>query len=260
MSDITAVLPTLLAFFFGFLLLAYLSYQVTIQLQLLVYYSTGSRDMPIIILFLILFPGVLIHETAHWATARLLGLKTSKFRVWPKKSGKHIGMGSVNVERGGTLLDSLVGMAPLIVGTFLIAIIGHRVFNAYLISDALVIGRWQEGLRAMWIALNKPDSAIWAYLLFAIGNSMVPSTSDREPVKPLLLYIAIAALLYVIIGLPLSPLGSILDWLQPLLVDLSSAIFFIILIDLIIIAVLLMLRVFVEPPKGNAKTSKKHRR
>lgn len=260
MSELTTTLPTLLAFFFALVCLAYLSHKVSIELQLLVYYSTGSRDMPVVILFLALFPGVLIHESAHWATARLLGLKTSKFRVWPKRSGKHIGMGSVNVERGGTLLDSMVGMAPLIVGTFLIGLIGHRVFNAYLISDALLIGRWQAGLRAMWIALNKPDGGIWAYLLFSIGNAMFPSTSDREPVKPLLLYIGIAALLYFVLGLPLSPLGSVIDWLLPLLVDLSSALFFIILIDLIILAVLLMLKVFVEPPKGNAKTPKRKRR
>lgn len=259
MVDITVALPTLLAFFFALLILAYLSHKVSIELQLLIYYSTGSRDMPIIILFLALFPGVLIHESAHWATARLLGLKTSKFRVWPKRSGKHIGMGSVNVERGGALRDSLVGLAPLIVGTFLIALIGHRVFNAFLISDALLVGQWREGLRAMWLALNKTDGAIWAYLLFAIGNAMVPSTSDREPVKPLLLYIGIAAILYFFLGLPLSPFGSILNWLTPLLVDLSSALFFIILIDILILAVLLMLKLFVEPPKGNAKTPKRRK-
>jgi len=259
MLDITAVLPTLLAFFLALLILAYLSYKVSIELQLLIYYSTGSKYMPIVILFLALFPGVLIHEAAHWVTARLLGLKASKFRVWPKRTGKHIGMGSVNVEQGGALRDSLVGLAPLIVGTFLIALIGHRVFDAYLISDALLVGRWQEGLRAMWLALNKTDGAIWAYLLFAIGNAMVPSTSDREPVKTLLLYIAIAVLFYFILGLPLSPLSFMIGWLLPLLVDLSSALFFIILIDLIILMVLLMLRIFVEPPKGSAKMPKRRR-
>jgi len=259
MSEFATALPTLLAFFFSLFILAYLSYKISIELQLLVYYSTGSKDMPVIILFLVLFPGVLIHETAHWATARLLGLKTSKFRVWPKRSGKHIGMGSVNVERGGLFLDSLVGMAPLIIGTFIIALIGHRIFSAFLISEAVLEGRWADGLRAMWIALNKPDGAIWAYLLFAIGNAMVPSSSDSEPVKPLLLYTAIAATIYIFLGLPLTPVGSLIGWLLPLLVDLSSALFFIILIDLLILMVFLMLKVFVEPPKGNAKTPKRRR-
>lgn len=248
MPELTAALPTLLAFLISLLLLAYLSNRVSQELQYLVFCGTGSKNMPVVILFLVLLPGVFIHEASHWVAARLLGLKTGKFRVWPKRSGKYIGMGSVSVERGGTLRDSLVGMAPLIIGTFIIAFIGHRVFNAYLISEAIVETRWQDGFRAMWIALNKPDGAIWAYLLFAIGNAMFPSSSDREPVKPLLLYIAIAAALYIILGLPLTPVGSVLDSSLPVLGDLSSALLFIIVIDIIILAVILMLKVFVEPP------------
>lgn len=248
MPGLATALPTLIAFFASLLILAYLSYKVSQEIQYLVYYSTGSKNMPVVVLFLVLLPGVFIHEASHWVTARLLGLKTGKFRVWPKRKGKYIGMGSVSVERGGTLLDSLVGMAPLIIGTFLIALIGHRVFNAYLISEAMLDTRWQDGLRAMWIALNKPDGAIWAYLLFAIGNAMFPSSSDREPVKPLLLYIVIAVALYILVGLPLSPFGSLLDSSLPLIGDLSSALLFIIVIDVIILAVMLMLKVFVEPP------------
>lgn len=249
MPEFAAALPTLLAFFFCLLILAYLSNRVSNELQYLVYYGTGSKNMPVVILFLALLPGVFVHEASHWLTARLLGLKTGKFRVWPKRSGKYIGMGSVSVERGGTLLDSLVGMAPLIIGTFLIALIGHRVFNAYLISEAILDTRWQDGLRAMWIALNKPDGALWAYLLFAIGNAMFPSSSDREPVKPLLLYIAVAVALYIFLGLPLTPVGSLLDYSLPYISDLGSALLFIILLDIIILAVILMLKVFVEPPK-----------
>ena len=40
---------------------------------------------------------------------------------------------------------------------------------------------------------------------FAIGNAMMPSPSDTEPIKPLLLYVALAATLYFLVGLPLAP-------------------------------------------------------
>jgi hypothetical protein len=73
---------------------------------------------------------VVIHEAAHWGMARLLGLRTGKFRVWPKRQGRHIGLGSVSVESRHVVLDSLVGIAPLLVGTALVAIIGNAIFDA----------------------------------------------------------------------------------------------------------------------------------
>ena len=113
-APLIATLPTLLVFVLFLLALAWLSRQLSLQIQWLLVLLTRSPDLTMLLLFLLLLPGVIIHEAAHWGMARLLGLKTSKFRVWPKKKGKHIGLGSVSVQRGNLWQDSLVGMAPLI--------------------------------------------------------------------------------------------------------------------------------------------------
>ena len=247
MSTFSAALPVLLGLVISFLLLAWLSRQISQRLQAVVYYLTRSLDFAIILLFLFLLPGIFLHEGAHWVAARLLGLKTGKFRVWPKVQGRQIGLGSVSVQRGNVWQDSLVGLAPLIVGSIAIAWIGQRVFLAHDISTMVLQGRWAEGFSTFWRALGGPDGPLWAYLLFAIGNAMMPSASDREPLLPLLLYTSLAALIYVLIGLPLAPLTTLLTGLIPTLEDLTSAFVFTITLDVLILLVLYLLEALVGP-------------
>jgi len=247
MPDIASALPILIGLILAFLTLAWVNRQISLYIQRLFYAVTRSLNLAILALFLFLLPGIFLHEAAHWATARLLGLKTGKFRVWPKPQGRYIGLGSVSVQRGQLWQDSLVGLAPLIVGSILIALIGQQIFFAYQISASLVQGHIIEGLRLFWGALGEPDGALWAYLLFAIGNAMMPSASDREPLLPLLLYTGLAALIYALIGLPLSPLASALTWLIPTLEDLTSAFVFTVALDVIILLVLYGLEILFAP-------------
>ena len=179
--------------------------------------------------------------------ARLVGLRTGKFSVWPKRKGKYIQLGSVTVQQGGVGLDSLVGMAPLIIGSILLGFISHRIFGAYEITNALIEGQVEQGIDMFITAFQQPDSTIWAYLLFVIGNIMMPSVSDREPVKQLLLYLAIATIVYLFIGLPLGPIQAFFAFLAPSLADLSSAFLFIILIDIVVLVVLLIIELLTRP-------------
>lgn len=246
-SPLLATLPTLLLFVLFLLILAWLSRQLSLQIQWLIYLLTRNEELTTLLLFLLLLPGVVIHEAAHWAMARLLGLKASKFRVWPKKKGKQIGLGSVSVQRGNLWQDSLVGMAPLIVGSTAIALIGEAVFKAQTLSLALGDQRWLDGGRAFWQALQEPDGLLWAYLLFAIANAMMPSASDREPVQPLIYYAALAIGLYVLLGLPATPFAQVLSWLAPTLQNLTNAFIFTVILDGLILLVLFLVLRLIAP-------------
>ncbi|MCB0121027.1 MAG: hypothetical protein KDE58_02225, partial [Caldilineaceae bacterium] len=178
-SELQSLLPTILGFVASLLLLAWLSRQLSLQIQTLFVYLTRNGDLTMILLFLLLLPGIVIHEAAHWFAARALGLKTGKFRVWPRKQGKYIGLGSVSVQRGNLWQETIVGMAPLIVGTVLLALIGEHIFHVFRFSIALSEQQWINSWRAFQQALQEPDGILWAYLLFAIANAMMPSASDR---------------------------------------------------------------------------------
>ena len=239
-------LPTLLLLAVALLALAWLSGQLSIRTQLVVYHLTGSLDLATVAIFLLLLPGVFVHELSHWVTAKLLGLHPSRFRVWPKRHKHGLGLGSVHVRSGGTWRDSAVGMAPLIAGSILLALVGSYVFEADLLLGQLEQGRLINVLGAFFDALARPDGLVWAYALFVIGNSMMPSRSDRQPLRTLLLYLAFAALIYFVVGLPIDPLTALLGWLIPMIEVLVGALIFVILLDAIVVSVLFLVESIVR--------------
>jgi hypothetical protein len=222
-------------------ILAWFSRLISLRIQELVYLITGSQDMPMVVLFLVLLPGVVLHEFSHWIVAKLLGLHPGRFRVWPKKQGKYIGLGSVSVRQGGPLADSLVGIAPLVIGSIVVTTIGLQVFATSQMTAAWNHGAWLGGLGLVLHSLNRPDGLAWAYLLFVVANAMMPSASDRQPVKSLLLYLILAGLIYFILDFPLTALMTPLEWLVAPLQALTSALLFVLVLDAFVLAILFLL-------------------
>lgn len=242
MSELSGALYAPLSFIAALLTLAWLSRQISIHIQIPIYYGTRSKDAPTVALFLIFLPGIFIHESAHWIMAKLFGLRTGKFRVWPTRKGKHIGLGSVDVDRGGVVADSLVGLAPLIVGTLLIGLISHYIFATNRIINELATGNLPDVMQAIRATLAVEDGLLWAYLLFTIANSMMPSASDREPLKPVLVYGLTGVILYFMLGLSATVIQQIVTWLLPTIQNLTSAFTFTILLNSIVLIVLFVIR------------------
>ena len=238
MPLLSDALPALLLLAVALFALAWLSRQLSIRTQLVVLHATGSMDMATLAIFLLLMPGVFVHELSHWVAAKVLGLRPSKFRVWPKRHKGSLGLGSVTVRSGGVWRDSLVGMAPLISGSVMITLVGAAVFETDMLLGQLTQGRMLDTLGAFFDALARPDGLLWAYALFVIANSMMPSRSDRQPLRSLLIYVAFAALIYFVVGLPLDPFTTLLGWLGPAIQILTGALIFVILLDAAVVSVL----------------------
>ena len=246
MVDLATTLPPLVGSLFLLLLLAWLNRQISLHIQFPFYTLTRSQNGATLAIFLIFLPGVLIHESAHWTMARLLGLKTGKFRVWPKRQGKYIGLGSVSVESRDPIRDSLVGVAPLLVGIVLVTIIGNIIFDAQLLSQFLSQGDWRTATTTFRQELDRPSGLLWAYLLFTIANAMMPSASDREPVKPVLFYGALAIVFYILLGMPVQGATAVMQWFTPTLQNLSSALLFVIVLDIVALGVLYLIRLLIQ--------------
>ncbi|MBP7964830.1 MAG: hypothetical protein KBG20_21740 [Caldilineaceae bacterium] len=241
-----SIWPSLLGLVLSLAVLAGLSRLLSRYVQLTVLHLTRSPDMVMVVYFLIFLPGVFIHEAAHWLMARLLGLKTGKFRVWPQRQGKYIGLGSVQVSSGGVIIDNLVGMAPLIAGTLLITLIGVGVFETDSLASALQQGRIGAVVQTAWQTLGQADGGLWAYLIFVVGNVMMPSASDRHQLTPLLLYLLLAGVLYLLLDLPRQWLTVGLANLTAPMDVLTSAIFFVIGLDLVAVAIFFVLSWLLE--------------
>lgn len=155
---------------------------------------SGDREVAVLFNFLVLLPGVVLHEVSHWAVARLLGVRTGRLSIVPKrKSQGRISFGSVRVAAVDPVRESIIGLAPLIVGCTLILGLGHWRFATRMITP-LTLEAVLSLLRNLILA---PDAWVWLYLIFAISNAMLPSDSDLRPWRTLLIFlIAAVAILY----------------------------------------------------------------
>ncbi len=160
-----------------------------------------DNEAAMLLYFVLLLPGILIHELSHWLAARLLGVRTGKITLWPsRRRGNQIRMGSVRVARTDPLRASLIGVAPLISGSLAILIIGQLILGVGDLGKVLLDGQWQQAWQNLQGHLRAPDFWIWLYLIFAISNAMLPSEADREPWRPVILFMGLVALIFYLTG------------------------------------------------------------
>jgi hypothetical protein len=227
------MLLTLLLLGSTILALAWLKRQIYENTVLLVFAYTKSPRRAYMAYFLAMLPGIFVHEAAHWLVARLLGLRPGKFRLWPQVVKNHLRLGSITARSGGVWKDSLVGLAPFLAGSLLAVGIGRLLFADTNLLEGLIDDGLGAPADAIGLALGRPDSLLWGYLLFTFANGMMPSESDREPVRPVLIYGALALLLYLITGLPLTPVTMALGVFAQPLRSLGNALFFVVFLDIL---------------------------
>lgn len=159
----------------GTLLMALITRWFGWQCQMLVYMLTGNRTAAIYAYYVLVLPGTLLHELSHWIIARLLGVRVGGLSLTPIiRNERQVQFGAVTVSGAGHLRASLIGLAPLALGTAIILLLAARFgLNSATLSS-------QEGWQSAWQTLhNVPDAWLRVYLILAISNTMFPSASDR---------------------------------------------------------------------------------
>lgn len=218
------------------LLLWLVQRQLHRHIQGLVLLLTGNDNLAVLVHFMLLLPGVVVHELSHWVAAKLLGLRTGPISLGPvRKRGKQMRFGSVQITRADPVRESLIGLAPLISGTVLVLALAGWCLDL-LPTQGLPLSAWPGRLVA---GLQASDAWLWVYLIFAISNSMLPSASDRRPWRLFALYLGLVLLLaYLLLGIPR---GSEvwLGWGLRLLFYLAYAFSLTTVIDLAVVAIIL---------------------
>lgn len=189
-----------------FLLLYPLNRWISAHVQGVAFLLTGSHQVAVWLFWALFLPGTFLHEVSHWLTAVVLGARASKLSIWPKvKRRGELQMGSVQVEVSDPFRHSLIGLAPLVFGSVVVLLIGRRL-NLEHLALAFSGGDLEQIWRAINEILAAPDVWLWLYLIFAISNAMLPSASDRESWWSVMLYLSLALLL--LIGLGINPAFS----------------------------------------------------
>lgn len=127
-----------------------------------------KKDTTVVFIVSLLFlPGTFIHELCHAMAATFLGSRVTAFSIWPRIEGDTIKMGYAEVEVLDIFRNSLIGIAPLLIGTLALYFLSASFQSAELVYQI-----------------------IYLYLIFQISNSMFLSPADVREVR-ILFFIAI---------------------------------------------------------------------
>jgi hypothetical protein len=190
------------------------------HLQGIMLLLTGDTESAVTLYALPLLPGIILHELSHALAAILLGVRVGRISIKPKRAGQRVQLGFVPVEKTDAIRASLIGLAPLLTGTTVILLIGYHVFDVGTVGAALAVRDWDSLTTGLLRALEVSDAWIWAYAIFTVSNTMLPSQADRQAWTPILLFLLLVGVLLSMSGLGAAiaegladPLATALRWL-----------------------------------------------
>lgn len=191
------------------LLFAQRTFQRYLQSTLLLLLRRPQRAL--LVYALLLFPGVVLHEAAHWVAARLLGVRTLGLSLLPRATGdRRIRLGYVETVHTDPLRAALIGLAPLALGLTALALI---VTGPLGLREAAAVARgaWDEVLHWPALVTGRPDAAWWLYLAVTVSNTMMPSEADRRA----WLWVAGAGALLTVVLAGVDGAAVLWQWLEP---------------------------------------------
>lgn len=158
-------------FFFGLLsLLFVLSQTLTRQLSFLLYHLSGNQQIVSVIIAVIFFPGVVLHELSHFLTAVLLGVHAQHMEFFPKIIDGRLKLGSVQIEKTDPVRKTLIGIAPLFYGVGFLLFLAY-LFQSYFAGDiiaAVIIGALYYQVSNTMFSSKKDLEGTWIVLLSII--------------------------------------------------------------------------------------------
>jgi hypothetical protein len=162
---------------------------------------TRNAQLTMGIFQFIFLPGVFLHEASHYVMAKILRVPTGRFSILPQPlPDGRLQMGYVETARADIVRDSLIGAAPLIIGTLFVAVVAIYKLEMRVLWDVLRNGQFNlfwMGIRAL---PNVQDFYLWFYLTFAVSSTMMPSESDRHAWLELVISVGILFSITLLIG------------------------------------------------------------
>jgi len=171
------------------------------EIQAVFLILTRDTRLTMGIFSMLFLPGVFLHELSHFVMAKLLGVRTGKFSVFPQSlPDGRLQLGYVETARSDIVRDSLIGAAPLIVGTLFVAYVAIYHLQMRVLWDVFRNGQFN----LFWIGVRAlpqvQDFYLWFYLAFAVSSTMMPSESDRHAWLELVISIGVLVMIALLVG------------------------------------------------------------
>ena len=189
-------------FLVALICLALLQRRLHFEIQAFLFILTKRIDLSLTIFSILFLPGVLIHELSHYGMARLLNVPVGRLSLIPQSlPGGRMRLGYVETKSTDFLRDALIGAAPLIAGSFVVAYAGLINLQFSILWAEFSMTDLSVAASGLSRIVNQQDFWIWFYIIFVVSSTMFPSTTDRRGWAPILLILGVLVSLVLIAGL-----------------------------------------------------------
>jgi hypothetical protein len=180
---------------------------LVLGLELVILYAAGSYAMGRLIgmsgfgggtglgriaFYLLIFPGVVLHESAHYLACLATGTKVLDFAPFsPRRSpdGRLV-LGYVRHERRGFPIGAIIGLAPILLNP--LGLVGVTALLTPLTLGEVArprLAALEESILSSGYLTGSPLlAAIWTYLSLSFALGSVPSRKDLSSL-PVLLFL-----------------------------------------------------------------------
>lgn len=171
------------------------------EIQSVLLILTRDARLTIGIFQIIFLPGVFLHELSHFIMAKLLRVQTGGFSVIPRvlPDGR-LQLGYVETAKSDIVRDSLIGAAPLILGTLFVAYVAVYRLDMRVLWDTFRNGQFNLFWLGVKFLPTARDFYLWFYLAFAVSSTMMPSESDRHAWLELVISVGVLFAIALLIG------------------------------------------------------------
>ena len=171
------------------------------EIQAVFLILTRNAQLTMGIFSFVFLPGVFLHELSHFLMAKILRVPTGRFSIFPQPlPDGRLQLGYVEPAKADIVRDSLIGAAPLIVGTIFVAYVSVYQLDMRILWDTLRNGQFN----LFWMGINAlprtKDFVLWFYLTFAVSSTMMPSESDRHAWLELVVSVGVLFAIALLVG------------------------------------------------------------
>jgi hypothetical protein len=157
-----------------------------------------------LVFYLLVFPGVVLHEGTHYLACLLTGTKVSRFAPFsPSRSNDgRLVLGYVRHERRAFPIGALIGLAPILLNPLGLLLVTALLTPLTLqeVANPSVEVVVKEVFASGFLTDTPLLATTWVYLALSFALGSVPSREDLSSLPMLLLTFGAAILLIGLLG------------------------------------------------------------
>jgi hypothetical protein len=132
--------------------------------------------------YIILLPGVILHELSRYLMAGIVNVRSAYVSLWPEvKDDGSLEIGFIRLELVlNPVFHAMIVLAPFVTGLIVVTFVSNSILDLPAFFAKLQTADIYEIGAAVQELISKPDFLLWAYILFSVANTMMPTSQARR--------------------------------------------------------------------------------